>query len=124
MAQFSLWQLETTNNDLKKEVYLLKEANNKLTNSAFNTERERDWREKEMNYRTKIAQLEMTLKRDVGEKGGVLNKLESERDRTDSAEKEISNLRLRNYELQGKIDEMSEKMKFFSMVRWNVGIVR
>nr|AKN21709.1 NPHP8 [Schmidtea mediterranea] len=106
--------LEATNNDFKKEIYLLKESNDKLTNDAFNTERERDWREKEMNYRAKIAQLELTLKRDVSEKGGVLNKLESERDRVDNAEKEMSNLRLRNYELQAQIEELSDKLKFFS----------
>ena len=104
------------NNDFKKEIYLLKESNNRLTNDAFNTERERDWREKESNYRAKIAQLEVTLRRDVGEKGGVLNKLESERDKYDNVEKEMSNLRLRNYELQAKIDELNDKLKYFSKV--------
>jgi protein fantom len=42
-------------------------------------ERERDWRSREKALKVQIAQLEATLKADVGEKGGVLDKLAQER---------------------------------------------
>jgi len=57
----------------------LKEANEKLVSSAFDLEKEREWRAKEKALKLQIAQLEATLKADVGEKGGILDKLCEER---------------------------------------------
>jgi len=42
-------------------------------------EKEREWRAKEKSLKLQIAQLEATLKADVGEKGGILDKLSEER---------------------------------------------
>jgi len=42
-------------------------------------EKEREWRAKEKALKLQIAQLEATLKADVGEKGGILDKLCEER---------------------------------------------
>ena len=42
-------------------------------------EKEREWRAKEKALKLQIAQLEATLKADVGEKGGILDKLCDER---------------------------------------------
>ncbi len=47
--------------------------------SAFDMEREREWRQRENALKVQIAQLEATLKADVGEKGSILDKLTSER---------------------------------------------
>ena len=58
---------------------ILKEANEKLVTSAFDLEREREWRQKENALRVQIAQLEATLKSDVGEKGSILDKLNEEK---------------------------------------------
>ena len=42
-------------------------------------EREREWRQRENALKVQIAQLEATLKADVGEKGSILDKLTDER---------------------------------------------
>ena len=49
--------------------------------SAFDLEREREWRKKEGALKVQIAQLEATLKADVGEKGSILDRLTEERGR-------------------------------------------
>jgi len=65
--------------DLNRENEILKEANQKLLNSAFSLEREREFRERERTLKIQIAQLEATLKADLGEKGTILDKLNNER---------------------------------------------
>jgi len=47
--------------------------------SAFDLEKEREWRQRENFLKVQIAQLEATLRADVGEKGGILDKLSEER---------------------------------------------
>ena len=47
--------------------------------SAFDLEREREWRQRENALKIQIAQLEATLKADVGEKGTILDRLSSEK---------------------------------------------
>lgn len=64
---------------MTKESEVLKDANQKLLNSAFSLEREREFRERERTLKIQIAQLEATLKSDLGEKGSILDKLTSER---------------------------------------------
>ena len=44
-------------------------------------EREREWRKRENALKVQIAQLEATLKADVGEKGNILDKLTGEKGR-------------------------------------------
>ena len=64
---------------MDKECEILREANEKLVSSAFDLEREREWRQRENALKVQIAQLEATLKADVGEKGSILDKLSGER---------------------------------------------
>ena len=52
--------------------------------SAFDLEREREWRQRENALKVQIAQLEATLKADVGEKGSILDRLTSENGRLES----------------------------------------
>ena len=47
--------------------------------SAFDLEREREWRQKENALKVQIAQLEATMKADIGEKGTILDKLTDEK---------------------------------------------
>lgn len=65
--------------DLNRENEILKDANQKLLNSAFSLEREREFRERERSLKIQIAQLEATLKSDVGEKGVILDRLTNEK---------------------------------------------
>ena len=73
------FQREHRLRELESECQILKEANEKLVGSAFDLEKEREWRAKEKSLKLQIAQLEATLKADVGEKGGILDKLSEER---------------------------------------------
>lgn len=64
---------------MKRDNEVLNETNAKLLNSAFSLEREREFRERERTLKIQIAQLEATLKSDVGEKGNILDRLNTER---------------------------------------------
>ncbi|CAF3629091.1 unnamed protein product, partial [Rotaria sp. Silwood2] len=65
--------------DFRRECELLKEANTKLVSSAFNGDREREFREKERALKLQIAQLEATIKADLGERGTLLDRLTLEK---------------------------------------------
>ena len=67
--------------DLTRDNEVLSETNAKLLNNAFNLERERQFHERERALKIQIAQLEATLKSDVGEKGSILDRLNIERGR-------------------------------------------
>ena len=47
--------------------------------SAFDLERERNWRQRENKLKVQIAQLEATMKSDLGEKGSIIDRYASER---------------------------------------------
>ena len=57
----------------------MKEANSKLVSAAFSGDREREFREKERALRLQIAQLEATIKADLGERGNLLDRLTLEK---------------------------------------------
>ena len=78
-ANREILELRERVEDLTRESEVLKDANQKLLNSAFSLEREREFRERERALKIQIAQLEATLKSDLGEKGSILDKLTSER---------------------------------------------
>lgn len=46
--------------------------------SAFDMQREREWRQRECALKVQLAQLEATLKADLGEKGNVIDRLNTE----------------------------------------------
>ncbi len=75
------FQLNTQIEDFRRECEILKEANVKLVNSAFNADRDREFREKERALRLQIAQLEATIKADLGERGTLLDRLTLEKGR-------------------------------------------
>ncbi|CAF0828349.1 unnamed protein product [Brachionus calyciflorus] len=100
--------------DLTRENQVLNEANQKLVNSAFSLDREREFRERERALKVQIAQLEATLKADVGEKGSILDKLNSERDHYDKLNSEMREIQIKYYDMKQKYDEMNEKMLFLN----------
>ncbi|XP_052231915.1 protein fantom-like isoform X2 [Dreissena polymorpha] len=112
--QHELIQLNEQVNSLKREIEILKDANEKLVGSAFDLEREREWRQRENALKVQIAQLEATLKADLGEKGGILDKLAVEKDQYDRMAQEHRTMQLEHYQLREKYDDLVEKMKFFT----------
>ncbi|KAK2146667.1 hypothetical protein LSH36_590g01020 [Paralvinella palmiformis] len=113
-SQRTLIEYQERIRDMEKECEILKEANEKLVASAFDLEREREWRQKENALKVQIAQLEATLRADVGEKGSILDRLSSERDAHETLEEEHRELRINYFQLKQDYDELRDKMKFFT----------
>uniref|UniRef100_K1QMS1 Protein fantom n=1 Tax=Magallana gigas TaxID=29159 RepID=K1QMS1_MAGGI len=99
---------------LEKENQILKEANEKFVSSAFDLEREREWRQRENQLKVQIAQLEATLKADLGEKGGILDKYAIERETHEQLQAQFREMQLEHYQLKEEYDDLKEKMKFFT----------
>lgn len=76
---FAFIKLRERIEDLNRDNQVLKETNEKLLNSAFSLEREREFREREKTLKIQIAQLEATSKADVGEKNTILDQLSTEK---------------------------------------------
>lgn len=125
---------------MSRENEALKEANEKLLNSAFSLERERDFREKERAMKIQIVQLESAMKSDVNEKGTILDRLNHERGRLiidsflqvlykfyhlelyDKLNKEFKEMQTKYFEMKEKYDDMNDKMMFLSKVTNNLAI--
>ncbi|XP_062566792.1 protein fantom-like [Saccostrea cucullata] len=99
---------------LEKENQILKEANEKFVSSAFDLEREREWRQRENQLKVQIAQLEATLKADLGEKGGILDKYAIEKETHEQLQAQFREMQLEHYQLKEEYDDLKEKMKFFT----------
>nr|KAG5707913.1 hypothetical protein BaRGS_031644 [Batillaria attramentaria] len=100
--------------DLQREVDTLKEANEKLVSSAFDLEREREWRQRENKLKVQIAQLEATLKSDLGEKGSIIDRYANERDAHEKLQQEFRELQIQYFTMKEQFDDMQEKLKFFT----------
>ncbi|XP_053402324.1 protein fantom-like isoform X7 [Mercenaria mercenaria] len=112
--QHKLIEMQEQVSSLNKEIAVLKDANEKLVSSAFDMEREREWRQRENALKVQIAQLEATLKADLGEKGGILDKLAIEKDQYDKMAAEYREMQINHYQLKENYDDLVEKMKFFT----------
>ncbi|KAK7114118.1 protein fantom-like isoform X1 [Littorina saxatilis] len=100
--------------DLQRECDTLKEANEKLVGSAFDLEREREWRQRENKLKVQIAQLEATLKSDLGEKGSIIDRYANERDGHEKLQQEYRELQINYFHMKEQFDDMQEKLKFFT----------
>lgn len=100
--------------DLKADNAILKEANEKLVNSAFDAERERQHRAKYRQMEVEMEQLRATLHSDLQEKNEILDKLTSERESAEKLNSELRELRVQHYTLKEQYDDLKEKMKFFT----------
>ncbi|PVD20902.1 hypothetical protein C0Q70_19065 [Pomacea canaliculata] len=100
--------------DLQREIDTLKEANEKFVSSAFDLEREREWRQRENKLKVQIAQLEATLKSDLGEKGSIIDRYANERDAHEKLQLEFRELQITYFQMKEKCDDMEEKLKFFT----------
>ncbi|KAI4872166.1 hypothetical protein NFI96_031001 [Prochilodus magdalenae] len=100
--------------DLEKERDLLKENCDKLVNSAFDVSQEQKWKTREQQLKLQIAQLEMALKSDLTDKNQILDKIKAERDLNESLMQENKELQLRYLEQKQQLDEIKDRMKFFT----------
>ncbi|KAK3526047.1 hypothetical protein QTP70_012811 [Hemibagrus guttatus] len=100
--------------DLEKERDLLKENFDKLMNTAFDVSQEQKWKTREQQLKLQIAQLEMALKSDLTDKNQILDKIKAERDINEKLIKENKELQLRYLEQKQQLDEIKDRMKFFT----------
>ncbi|XP_061449975.1 protein fantom isoform X2 [Rhineura floridana] len=116
-ANFSKRQLEELQdriNDLEKERDLLKENYDKLYNSAFGVTHDQQWKLKEQQLKLQIAQLEAALKSDLADKNDILDRMKAERDQNEKLAQENHQLRLHYLEQKQQLDELKNRMTFFS----------
>ncbi|XP_076449555.1 protein fantom-like isoform X2 [Babylonia areolata] len=113
-AQKRMVELQEQVVDLQRETDTLKEANEKLVGSAFDLEREREWRQRENKLKVQIAQLEATLKSDLGEKGSIIDKYANERDANEKLQQEYRELQIQHFQMKEEYDDLKEKLQFFT----------
>ncbi|XP_039255957.2 protein fantom-like [Styela clava] len=107
-------ELQQTIYDLERELEILKDANERLTNNAFASGQEQKWRHVERELRSQIAQLEAVVQYDLKDKDSVLQKAANERAMNDRmqnerrvAHEECSRLRVENQELRNRLRLLS-----------------
>ena len=79
---------------MQKENSILRESNNKLLDSAYDLERERQFHASENALKVQVAQLEATLKSDLGEKKMIQDALVKEREQYAKMEAEFQDLQV------------------------------
>lgn len=99
---------------LQNDKQLLVDSNEKLTRSAFDMQREREWRQRECALKVQLAQLEATLKADLGEKGNVIDRLNTEIAEHEAAEQKLKEVRIEYFQLKEEYDDLKNKMSFFT----------
>ncbi|XP_026095320.1 protein fantom [Carassius auratus] len=107
-------ELQERIQDLEKEKDLLKENCDKLVKSAFDVSQEQKWKTREQQLKLQVAQLEMALKSDLGDKNQILDKIKTERDLNEKLMQENRELQLRYLEQKQQLDEIKERMKYFT----------
>ncbi|XP_071959078.1 protein fantom-like [Antedon mediterranea] len=100
--------------DIESEKEILREANEKLLNSAFDAERERQYRANEKQLKVQIAQLEATLKGDLNDKNTILDKLTEERESHEKLQTDFRELQITHFQVKQQLDELQDKMRFFN----------
>ncbi|CAB1322836.1 unnamed protein product [Coregonus sp. 'balchen'] len=112
-----LQELQERIHDLEKERELLKENCDKLINSAFDVTQEQKYRTREQQLKLQIAQLEVALKSDLTDKNEILDKIKVERDMNEKCIQENKEIQLRFLEQKQQLDEIKDRMKFYTKVR-------
>ncbi|XP_043083996.1 protein fantom isoform X2 [Puntigrus tetrazona] len=107
-------ELQERVQDLEKERDLLKENCDKLVKSAFDVSQEQKWKTREQQLKLQVAQLETALKSDLADKNQILDKIKAERDSYEKLMQENKEVQLRYLEQKQQLDEIKERMKFFT----------
>ncbi|XP_048828398.1 protein fantom isoform X2 [Brienomyrus brachyistius] len=100
--------------DLEKERDLLKENCDKLFSSAFDVTQEQKWKTREQQLKLQIVQLEVALKADLADKNEILDKIKLEHEQNERLSQENRELQLRFLEQKQQLEEMKDRVKFFS----------
>ena len=110
----SLSQAQEKINDLLKDNSILREANEKLLNSAFDIERERKFIATENALKVQISQLETTLKSDLNDKRKLTDALAKERENNAQLESDFHDLQSKFLSMKEDVENQEDKMQLFS----------
>ncbi|XP_033116274.1 protein fantom-like isoform X2 [Anneissia japonica] len=113
-SQRIIAELQERISDVEREKEILREANEKLLNSAFDAERERQYRANEKQLKVQIAQLEATLKGDLNDKNTILDKLTEERESHEKLQTDFRELQIKHFQVKQQLDDLQDKMRFFN----------
>ena len=100
-AKQALQEAEEKARDFQKENSILRESNNKLLDSAYNLERERNFQASENALKVQISQLESTLKSDLMDKKALQDALSKEREQFAKLETEFQDLQGKYFSTEG-----------------------
>ncbi|CAB4039847.1 fantom-like isoform X1, partial [Paramuricea clavata] len=114
VASRTLVEQQQLIDDLKAEREILKQANENLVKSAFDSDRERQHQALQRQLKVEIATLESTVKSELEEKNEILDQLMKERESNEVLHQEIRDLKVNHFSLKEKHDEVSEKMRVFT----------
>ena len=110
----ALYQAQEKLKDLLNDNSILKEANEKLLNSAFDIERERKYQATENSLKVQISQLETTLKSDLNDKKRLTDALATERANYAQLESDFQDLQSKFLSLKEDIESQDDRMNFFA----------
>ena len=110
----SLNQAQEKINDLLQDNSILREANEKLLNSAFDIERERKYMATENALKVQISQLETTLKSDLNDKRKLTDALAKERENYAQLESDFHDLQSKFLSMKEDIENQEDNIQIFS----------
>ena len=113
-SRHNLYQAQEKVNDLLKDNSILREANEKLLNSAFDIERERKYQATENALKVQISQLETTLKSDLNDKKRLTDALAKERENYAQLESDFQDLQSKFLSMKEEIENQEDRMNFFA----------
>ena len=113
-SRHNLYQAQEKVNDLLKDNSILREANEKLLNSAFDIERERKYQATENALKVQISQLETTLKSDLNDKKRLTDALAKERENYAQLESDFQDLQSKFLSMKEEIENQEDRMIFFA----------
>uniref|UniRef100_F6R7B5 C2 domain-containing protein n=1 Tax=Ciona intestinalis TaxID=7719 RepID=F6R7B5_CIOIN len=121
--QRTITHLQEQIRELTNEVNILKEANDKLTHSAFGSDKEQQWRQLERKLRVQIAQLEAAIKSDVADKNNVLEKMANEQGFASRLHNESRKIHEEATRLRRENEELRERVRLYTASDDSVDIV-
>ena len=113
-SRHNLYQAQEKVSDLLKDNSILREANEKLLNSAFDIERERKYQATENALKVQISQLETTLKSDLNDKQRLTDALAKERENYAQLESDFQDLQSKFLSMKEEIENQEDRMIFFA----------
>ena len=113
-SRLALQQAQEKITDLTNDNAILREANEKLLNSAFDIEKERKFMATENALKVQISQLETTLKSDLNDKRRLTDALAAERENYAQLESDFNDLQSKFLTMKQDIEDQEDKLHSFS----------